>query len=280
MRRIKLHVLFNVGMSTVTWWGGCSARQLHGFPQAIAFCSKSRLSRLPKLQLQQTFAIISVTRLEGSLSNGTMGRAKCGLQGQRNDGGGNHSSDDIVTSIVQRVVSLSATPLLGSMLKRPLALGNYLVLLASMVLLPLSTSFLVVLSFGLFAWFGRKVVSEEEYDEDEKGDSLPTDTLALGAALLTAGILAPISGTSTPSVPFDVVSADILMGLFIGSALILQISQSGQSEGGPSPLVNGVDDSDEDPDDDPSSNEKRLMTLWDQSLDKANTKENLRDDIL
>ena len=152
MRRIKSHTLSTVGLSAVTWCRGSAARQFHGFPQPIAFCSESRL---PRLQLQQkTAESISVTRLEGFLSNDTMGRTKSVLQGQRNEGGDNESSDDIVTSIVQRVASISATPLLSNTLKRPLALGYLLVLLASVVFLPLSTSVLLVLSFGLFAWSG------------------------------------------------------------------------------------------------------------------------------
>jgi len=267
MRRIKSHTLSTVGLFAITWCGGSAAR-------SIAFCS---VSRRPRQQLQQTTTeSISVTSLEGFLWNGTMGRSKSMLQGQRNNSGDKKTSDDVVTSIVQRVASIAATPLLSNTLKRPLAMGYVLVLLASVVFLPPSTSFLLVLSFGLFAWFGRNVIGEEEYDEDDdEGDTLPTDALALGAAGLTVGILAPVSSTSSSALlPFDMVSTIIGTALLFVMALILQQSQSDRNEGAHSPPIHSVDDPDADPQDDLSSNEKRLMTLWDQSLNKSNDGEN------
>jgi hypothetical protein len=274
MKRKAIQAILTVVMNVRGVWGDLEYPIL---AQHTAFCSVPRELRLLRIQ---RFTTVQVTHREGlfSTKRATI-HPNSKLHSHKKD-----SDDDPVVSIVQRVASIAATPLLGGTLKRPLALGYPLVLLASVFFLPPLTSLLLVITFGLFAWLGRyAIVEDHDFDkeEEEDQDSLSTDALALGAAGLTAGILAPMSMFSPGNIPLDIASVTVTVGLLSAIALLQNKTPSAQQDqivGTQEPVINGAENVDAETEGDLSANEKRLMELWDQSFNNGRAKTDSKDD--
>jgi hypothetical protein len=85
-----------------------------------------------------------------------------------------------------------------------LSLGYPLILGMATVFLPIATSALLIGFFALFSILGRTVVGEEDNDTDDIDNNddeetvpvLSTDFAALGAAVLSTGLLAPPAGAA------------------------------------------------------------------------------------
>lgn len=179
--------------------------------------------------------------------------------------------DETGASIVEQTTSVLSTPIFEGTLNRPLALGYPLALLLGTLILPFSTSVLFAIGFGAFAWIGRSAIDQDEDEENDEGEvSLSSDFLALVAAGLTAGILAPLSESVVPSVSID---NDPLYFVVVGALIVLALPSitNSTSSIGPTSIQDFIDKDDDDDELSISANEKRMMRLWDQAFSKVTT---------
>lgn len=142
--------------------------------------------------------------------------------------------------------------------------GYPVILLASTLVVPVTTALLFGLAFAGYAALGRVAVPKEDYDYDDDEDDdedvqVSTDVLALGAAIATAGLLAPANDATTILSMAD----DDPSWLALVSALAVAASVAI----GGSSLV-AKEDRDED---DLSNAEQELMNLWDKDLMQSTT---------
>jgi hypothetical protein len=134
--------------------------------------------------------------------------------------------------------------------------------------------------FFVFSWLGRSVIpsdalddnnnddEEEELFEGEYKKRPPTDLLALGASLVTSGILAPFGPTTDnivdaslgyPPWLLPIVGGFLAMGLWVWTSSM----DNKRLPGGTSRSGEAVP-----PEEDPMiSNERQWMDLWDRSLE-------------
>ena len=92
-------------------------------------------------------------------------------------------------------------PVLGS----GVTTGYVLVLLLAFLVLPVSSALFLAFSFSAFAAFGRLALqegvdSDEEEDEGDFDDGSQVNLLALGAAIVTTGVLNPLSSQHSVAV--------------------------------------------------------------------------------
>jgi hypothetical protein len=199
---------------------------------------------------------------------------------KRNDDEKNvDKEDNLVISLVDTLIETTSknTPGLAT-----LPLGYPLALLILAALLPLSTSLLLVVFFVGFAYIGRRFVqddddgidtlSSEEEDEEEEEDLAArptTDLLALGAAIVSAGILSPGDGALNVE-RFPPLGVLLVASLLIGSTVyFLRIPTSSASSSRPT-----VDSSEREPD--IILPEKQWMNRWDQELKDSKKEEDTR----
>jgi hypothetical protein len=202
---------------------------------------------------------------------------------KRNDDEENlDKENNLVISLVDTLIETTSknTPGLAT-----LPLGYPLALLILAALLPLSTSLLLVVLFVGFSYIGRRFVqdegdgidtlsSEEEDEEEEEEEDLAarptTDLLALGAAIVSAGILSPGDGALNVE-RFPPLGVLLVASLLIGSTVyFLRIPTSSASRTGSRPTVI----SEREPD--IISPEKQWMNRWDQELKDRKKDEDAR----
>lgn len=210
--------------------------------------------------------------------------------------GEDNNDDDFIATLAETVGSIFSRPLLVGSLDPPLALGYPIVILASILILPIVTSVLLVVCFCLYTWFGRAVVlSDWEDDEEERP---PVDLLALGAAVVTARLLTPLSvggGAATVTtlpgrmillVPATSSPSWLIQGVVFITliATLVLVASKGDDGGGlqvgpaettttySSEASLEVHDKDLQIDNVASTNnERKLMDLWDESLKSQST---------
>ncbi len=195
----------------------------------------------------------------------TTSRRIARVRGARNT----NDDQDVITNVVESISSIFSTPL--GFLDPPLATGYPILLLAGLWILPPATSLLLILLFTIYSWLGRSVILEEEVEEDEQRP--PTDLLALGAATVTSGLLAPFSSSivggktqyeNVVSDPFRllvIITAVSVVALYLSFVANKSLSKSGMNR-----------DEETLQSSDLLTNEKQLMEIWDQSLNERNKK--------
>jgi hypothetical protein len=184
----------------------------------------------------------------------------------------NDDDDNIVISIVERLAMTFTKPTPG--ITPSLAIGYPLALLASAVILPVTSSLLLAFFFVLFSFIGRKFILEDYFeeakeergrdntqdvDEDDKESRPTTDLLAFGAAIVSSGLLSPSSNHIVLAAPAAVNNGGgnlpILLGAIgLGSVILLLLA-----EGTSKPPTAAAKETEE-------SFEKEIMDIWDREL--------------
>ena len=177
------------------------------------------------------------------------------------------SDNNIVVRSIEQVSQIISQPILD--ITPDFALGYPIALLLVAVWLPVTTSVLLFLFFALYAFAGRKLILNDDLiDEEEDDDEVQnTDLFALGAAIVSAGLLSP-SGDANSLPGVSVVSGLVVSTLGIG--LILSILSQNTDD------ATSEKDGDKALEDPPSkpqiSPEEELMKLWDKKFETRQDK--------
>jgi hypothetical protein len=184
----------------------------------------------------------------------------------------NDDDNNIVISIVERLATTFTKPTPG--ITPSLAIGYPLALLASAVILPVTSSLLLAFFFVLFSFIGRKFILEDYFeeakeergrdntqdvDEDDEESRPTTDLLAFGAAIVSSGLLSPSSNHIVLAAPAAVNNGGgnlpILLGAIgLGSVILLLLT-----EGTSKPPTAAAEETEE-------SFEKEIMDIWDREV--------------
>lgn len=186
--------------------------------------------------------------------------------------------DDGITAWIASIATTVSSPM--PFVDPPLAWGYPLVLLASLGILPPTTSLPWIALFILFSWLGRTVIPFDDWDENNNDNEEATDDnqrpstdlLALGASIVTSGIVAPFGSNSNNSLVLSWNQSPWIMAslggfLVIGLGLVLSRISMGKV------LVRQASDTSSSEEqlqveDRMLSNEREWMELWDRSLEE------------
>lgn len=247
----------------------------------LAFCSASyyylrRRTRYDRVGSFHTSLLVAdVSRLPSLATN----RFSSRLHGQKGEDDGNP-----VFTLIETTASIFSKPVLVGSLDPPLVLGYPIVLLAGIWVLPFVTSALLVVCYSGYAWFGRSVVLSD-WETDDEEERPPVDLLALGAATVTSGLLAPfdsaVANRASPLFQNDFILVPLIATAF---ALLLFATINRIEAGDPGQAGEVVSLESEEDDTPPigsvTMNERKLMDLWDQSLKgKGVNVDNLDDEV-
>jgi hypothetical protein len=175
---------------------------------------------------------------------------------RRRDNNGN-DDDNILVSLIDRTLKTVSKPVPG--VSPSLAIGYPLALIAAALVLPTTTAAFLALFFCVYAILGRRLILEDDFDEDDDDDedeeSRPrTDLLAFGAAVVSAGLLAPTNS------PVDISAAAAAAG---DSTPLLAVGSLGLAAAAVVVLLRG--DTTE-TNEATESIEQKLMDMWDDKL--------------
>lgn len=190
--------------------------------------------------------------------------------------------NDGITTLIASLTSTLSRPI--PLVDPPLAWGYPIVLVASLGILPLTTSLLFIGLFILFSWLGRAVVSSDDFvdDDDVDEDNLrpPTDLLALGASIVTSGILAPFGSSNSIVLNPSLENSPGVMVASVGGLLLLSLGFFSWTSIGKVQQQSDPRSTDEPSlfDDPIISNERQWMDLWDRSLEEQESSKSDKSD--
>jgi hypothetical protein len=173
---------------------------------------------------------------------------------RRRDNNGN-DDDNILVSLIDRTLKTVSKPVPS--VSPSLAIGYPLVLIAAALVLPTTTAAFLAVFFCVYATLGRRLILEDDFDEDDDDDdeeSRPrTDLLAFGAAIVSAGLLAPTNSpvnisavaAGDDSTPLLVVGS---LGLAATAVVVLLLGDTTETK------------------ETTESIEQDLMNMWDDKL--------------
>jgi hypothetical protein len=176
------------------------------------------------------------------------------MNGRRRRDNGN-DDDNLLVSLIDRTLKIVSKPVPS--VSPSLAIGYPLALIGAALVLPTTTAAFLAVFFCVYATLGRRLILEEDFDEDDDEEddeeSRPrTDLLAFGAAIVSAGLLAP---TNSP--------VDISAATAGDSTPILAVGSLGLAAAAVAVLLLG--DTTE-TNETTESIEQDLMNMWDDKL--------------
>lgn len=160
--------------------------------------------------------------------------------------------------LFERISSILCYPTPG--INPSLALIYPLVLFTSPLVVPPTLAILLILFFGIYSYIGRRFIlsewkeyEDERVDSDDEDERPATDLFALGAAVITSGLLNPYHAASDSRISLSFSSSAIF---WVGAMLFVFFAQT---------LANPVSGESQESVSDESP-EQKLMDIWDREL--------------